>query len=127
MSRPSASFVRLERNTPAMASKSLHEVALSAPNAVSKFSLLHRGSASTILHATDFLASTPFYSIAMALDEANVATAALVIAISAFVIACGQPLQQLFATADGLRRCQPSVIGDCEWFISLVDADAKKL
>jgi hypothetical protein len=55
----------------------------------------------------------------MALDEANIATAALVIAISAFVIACGQLLQQLFATADGLRRCQQSVIGDWSQFVKL--------
>jgi hypothetical protein len=47
-------------------------------------------------------------------SEADVATAALAIAISALVIAFGQLIAQLFSTADGYRRCQPSVIGD--WF-----------
>jgi hypothetical protein len=55
----------------------------------------------------------------MAVDEGNVATAALVIAISAFVIACGQLLQQFFATADGLRRCQDSVIGGWSQLVQL--------
>jgi hypothetical protein len=47
-------------------------------------------------------------------SETNVATAALAIAISALVIAAGQLIAQLFSTADGYRRCQPSVIGD--WY-----------
>ena len=47
-------------------------------------------------------------------SEIDVATAALAIAISALVIAVGQLISQLFSTADGYRRCQPSVIGD--WF-----------
>jgi hypothetical protein len=47
-------------------------------------------------------------------SEANVATAALAIAISALVIAAGQFISQLFSTADGYRRCQPSIIG--EWY-----------
>ncbi|CAI9627528.1 unnamed protein product [Alternaria burnsii] len=47
-------------------------------------------------------------------SETDVATAALAIAISALVIAAGQLIAQLFSTADGYRRCQPSVIG--EWY-----------
>jgi len=47
-------------------------------------------------------------------NEADVATAAMAIAISALVIAAGQLIAQLFSTADGYRRCQPSVIGD--WY-----------
>ena len=47
-------------------------------------------------------------------SETNVATAALAIAIAALVIAAGQLIAQLFSTADGYRRCQPSVIGD--WY-----------
>jgi len=47
-------------------------------------------------------------------SETDVATAALAIAISALVIAAGQLIAQLFSTADGYRRCQPSVIGD--WY-----------
>jgi len=41
----------------------------------------------------------------------DVAIAALVIALVSFVNAVGQLLQQYFATADGYRRCQPSVMG----------------
>lgn len=41
----------------------------------------------------------------------DVAIAALVIALVSFVNALGQLLQQYFATADGYRRCQPSVMG----------------
>ena len=47
-------------------------------------------------------------------SEASVATVALAIAISALVIAAGQLVAQLFSTADGYRRCQPSIIGD--WY-----------
>jgi hypothetical protein len=39
------------------------------------------------------------------------ALTALIIAIIAFIVAVGQVLQQYFATADGYRRCQPSVMG----------------
>ena len=42
-----------------------------------------------------------------------VAAAALAVALVAFVIASGQLLQQYFATADGYRRCQRSVMR--EW------------
>jgi hypothetical protein len=52
-------------------------------------------------------------------NEDKITTAALVIAISAFVVACGQLLQQLFATADGLRRCQNSVIGGLSKLVQL--------
>ncbi|KAF1938264.1 hypothetical protein EJ02DRAFT_514653 [Clathrospora elynae] len=55
----------------------------------------------------------------MALDEVSVATAALVIAIVALLIACGQLIGQLFGTADGHRRCQSSVIGDWSRLASL--------
>ena len=44
-------------------------------------------------------------------EEVNVALAALLVGLAAFVIASGQLLQQMFSTADGYRRCQESVIG----------------
>jgi hypothetical protein len=44
-------------------------------------------------------------------NEADIALAALIIGLSALLIAAGQLLQQLFSTADGYRRCQASVIG----------------
>jgi hypothetical protein len=59
-----------------------------------------------------------FVSI-MADSEVTVAVAALVIAFSALVIACGQLLQQLFNTADGLRRCRKSVIGGWSQLVQL--------
>ncbi len=43
--------------------------------------------------------------------EAYVAISALVIALCSLVITTGQLLGQYFATADGYRRCQPSVMG----------------
>jgi hypothetical protein len=55
----------------------------------------------------------------MAVDEISVATAALVIAIVALLIAFGQFVQQLFSTADGYRRCQSSVIGDWSQLVKL--------
>jgi hypothetical protein len=55
----------------------------------------------------------------MGVDEGSVATTALIIAMAALVIACGQLLQQLFATADGLRRCQNSVIGGWSQLVQL--------
>jgi hypothetical protein len=55
----------------------------------------------------------------MGVDEGSIATTALIIAMAAFVIACGQLLQQLFATADGLRRCQNSVIGGWSQLVQL--------
>jgi hypothetical protein len=44
--------------------------------------------------------------------EANLAVAALAIALVALFTAFGQLLQQYFATADGYRRCQKSVMGE---------------
>jgi hypothetical protein len=44
--------------------------------------------------------------------DTNIAAAALAISLVAFVTALGQLLQQYFATADGYRRCQRSVMGD---------------
>ena len=44
--------------------------------------------------------------------EANLAAAALAIALVALFTALGQLLQQYFATADGYRRCQKSVMGE---------------
>ncbi|KEF52965.1 uncharacterized protein A1O9_10871 [Exophiala aquamarina CBS 119918] len=44
-------------------------------------------------------------------NEADIALAALIIGLSALLIATGQLIQQLFSTADGYRRCQASVIG----------------
>ncbi|KAI4091325.1 MAG: hypothetical protein LQ348_006005 [Seirophora lacunosa] len=43
--------------------------------------------------------------------EAQIASAALAVALTALAIAIVQLLGQLFATADGYRRCQPSVMG----------------
>lgn len=47
----------------------------------------------------------------MADDEVNVALTAIIVAAVALLIATAQLLQQIFGTADGYRRCQPSVIG----------------
>lgn len=47
----------------------------------------------------------------MPANEANLAAAALAVALVALIIAVGQLLQQTLSTADGYRRCQPSVIG----------------
>jgi hypothetical protein len=55
----------------------------------------------------------------MAVDEVSVATAALVIAVVALIIAFGQFVQQLFSTADGYRRCRSSVIGDWAQLVKL--------
>ncbi|KAH6671355.1 hypothetical protein B0J14DRAFT_93715 [Halenospora varia] len=43
--------------------------------------------------------------------DTNLAAAALAIALVALITALGQLLQQYFATADGYRRCQKSVMG----------------
>ncbi|CAG8950397.1 hypothetical protein HYFRA_00006890 [Hymenoscyphus fraxineus] len=45
------------------------------------------------------------------MSELSVAVAALVVALVALVTAFGQLLQAYFATADGWRRCQSSVMG----------------
>ncbi|KAH8597676.1 hypothetical protein B0O99DRAFT_617935 [Bisporella sp. PMI_857] len=47
--------------------------------------------------------------------EIGIASAALAIALVAFLTTFGQLLQQYFATADGYRRCQRSVMG--EWAV----------
>ncbi|KAL8917361.1 MAG: hypothetical protein Q9208_007978 [Pyrenodesmia sp. 3 TL-2023] len=44
-------------------------------------------------------------------SEASLAAAAIAVALAALSIAIVQLLGQLFATADGYRRCQPSVMG----------------
>ncbi|TVY50192.1 hypothetical protein LCER1_G007534 [Lachnellula cervina] len=49
----------------------------------------------------------------MGTADVSIAATALAIALVAFVTALGQLLQQYFATADGYRRCQRSVMG--EW------------
>lgn len=41
----------------------------------------------------------------------NISATALAIALFSLVVAVGQIVQQYFATADGARRCQASVIG----------------
>jgi hypothetical protein len=68
----------------------------------------------TAVHLASFgLSSLEVHaSHTMAVNEVTVATAALVIAVVALLIAFGQLIQQLFSTADGYRRCQSSVIGD---------------
>ena len=43
--------------------------------------------------------------------ETSLGAAALVIALVALAISTGQLLQQIFSTAEGYRRCQPSVLG----------------
>jgi L-asparagine transporter-like permease len=69
--------------------------------------------------------TSPF---SMAVNEGSVATAALAIAISALVIAVGQFLSQLFSTADGYRRCQPSVIGNgSDWWNYRLDGISLEL
>jgi hypothetical protein len=45
--------------------------------------------------------------------DTNLAATALAVSLVAFFIALGQLVQQYFATADGYRRCQRSVMG--EW------------
>jgi hypothetical protein len=47
----------------------------------------------------------------MANGEISLAGAALAVALTALAIAIGQLLQQVFSTAEGYRRCQPSVLG----------------
>ena len=44
-------------------------------------------------------------------QDTDISATALAIALVALVIAIGQILQQYWSTADGARRCQPSVIG----------------
>ncbi|KAE9377491.1 hypothetical protein N431DRAFT_365287 [Stipitochalara longipes BDJ] len=48
----------------------------------------------------------------MAGADTNIAAAALAIALVALCTTVGQLLQQYFATADGYRRCQKSVMGE---------------
>lgn len=43
--------------------------------------------------------------------DTTVAVAALAVALVALIVTSGQLLGQYFATADGYRRCQPSVMG----------------
>lgn len=43
--------------------------------------------------------------------DTNVAVIALAVALVALIVTSGQLLGQYFATADGYRRCQPSVMG----------------
>jgi hypothetical protein len=43
--------------------------------------------------------------------ETRVSLAAIVLSVAAFIISVGQALQQYFATAEGYRRCQESVMG----------------
>lgn len=47
----------------------------------------------------------------MSNKDTDIALAAIAIAICAMLISSGQLLGQYFATADGYRRCQPSVMG----------------
>lgn len=44
-------------------------------------------------------------------DDNNISIAAIVVALVALIVALGQLFGQYFATADGYRRCQPSVMG----------------
>lgn len=45
------------------------------------------------------------------MSDDNVSIAAIVVALVALIVALGQLFGQYFATADGYRRCQPSVMG----------------
>lgn len=47
--------------------------------------------------------------------EDRISWAALILSVAAFIISVSQMLQQYFATAEGYRRCQDSVIGRA-WF-----------
>lgn len=44
-------------------------------------------------------------------DENTLSIAALAVALVALIVAFGQVTGQYFATADGYRRCQSSVMG----------------
>ena len=44
-------------------------------------------------------------------EQDNTAIVAIIIAVIAFFVTTAQLLQALFGTAEGYRRCQPSVIG----------------
>lgn len=44
-------------------------------------------------------------------DENTLSIAALAVALVALIVALGQLIGQYFATADGYRRCQSSVMG----------------
>lgn len=50
-------------------------------------------------------------ALAIMVSETEVSTAALVVALVALVTTVSQVLGQFFATAEGYRRCQPSVMG----------------
>ena len=47
----------------------------------------------------------------MSNEQDNTAVIAIIIALIAFFVTTAQLLQALFGTAEGYRRCQPSVIG----------------
>ena len=49
--------------------------------------------------------------LTMSKEDTNIALAAITIALCALLISSGQLLGQYFATAEGYRRCQPSVMG----------------
>jgi len=49
--------------------------------------------------------------LTMSNEGSNIALAAIVIALCAMLMSLGQLLGQYFATAEGYRRCQPSVMG----------------
>lgn len=49
--------------------------------------------------------------LTMSNEDTNIALAAVAIALCAMLISSGQLLGQYFATAEGYRRCQPSVMG----------------
>lgn len=52
-----------------------------------------------------------FEAFTMSSPDTNVAVAAIAIALCALIISSAQLLGQYFATAEGYRRCQPSVMG----------------
>lgn len=59
----------------------------------------------------DDVVPTPAMSSDKPPTDTNVAVVALAVALVALIVTSGQLLGQYFATADGYRRCQPSVMG----------------
>lgn len=67
------------------------------------------GPASQLFPASDNRESK---SLEMGGIDTHITASAFVVSLVAFFIALGQLLQQYFATADGYRRCQRSVMGN---------------
>ena len=84
------------------------------PGAISTYIMARQSIFPSLSHLLESLNPLkPFPMSSRAFEEFNVriAVAALVIAFCALFISSGQLLGQYFATAEGYRRCQPSVMG----------------